>query len=33
MDKLKNWWSNYSDRLKLKWYKFKYWYFNTIWKI
>ena len=33
MDKIKNWWSNFSDKLKLNWSKFKNWYLNTIWKI
>jgi hypothetical protein len=33
MDKFKNWWSNYKDKLVLKWTKIKEWYLKYLWKI
>jgi len=33
MDKFKNWWSNFKDKLMLKWQKIKEWYFKYLWKI
>lgn len=33
MDKFKNWWSNFKDKLVLKWTQIKTWYLSKIWKI